>query len=64
MIENEQLLRTFIESAPDPVLICDAKGRITLVNDAAEIVFDYDRNELQGVTLFDLISSLNENNFQ
>lgn len=64
LIENEQLLRTFIESAPDPVLICDAEGRITLVNDAAEIVFDYDRNELLELSLFDLVNSLNETNFQ
>jgi PAS domain S-box-containing protein len=59
LLENERLLRTFIESAPDAVLISDEQGQITLVNRQAELIFEYDREEMLQLTLFDLVSDLN-----
>ncbi len=59
LLENERLLRTFIESAPDAVLISDDQGQITLVNRQAELIFEYDREEMLQLTLFDLVSDLN-----
>lgn len=59
LLENEQLLRTFIESAPDAVLISDMDGQVTLVNRQAELIFGFDREEMLDKSLFDLISGLN-----
>lgn len=63
LMENERLLRTFIESAPDAVLICDDQARITLVNRQAELIFEYDREEMINKPLFDLISGLQHGEF-
>ncbi|GAB5499598.1 MAG: hypothetical protein PsegKO_19090 [Pseudohongiellaceae bacterium] len=60
LLENEQLLRTFIESAPDAVLISDMEGQVTLVNRQAELIFDYEREEMLNQSLFDLITGLNK----
>lgn len=37
-----------LKGAPDPILIVDAEGRITLMNDQAEQAFGYRRDELIG----------------
>lgn len=58
LLENERLLRTFIESAPDAVLICDEEGQVTLVNRQAELIFDYDREDMLSLSLFELVSGL------
>ena len=44
----EQRFRSVLESAPDAILITDAKGRITLVNRQTEQLFGYSREELIG----------------
>jgi len=64
LLENEQLLRTFLESAPDAVLISDKEGQVTLVNRQAELIFDYEREEMLNKSLFDLISGLNAERLQ
>ena len=58
LLENEKLLRTFIESAPDAVLISDSEGRVSLVNRQAELIFAYRREDMLNRSLFDLISGL------
>lgn len=63
LIENQHLLRTFIESAPNAVIICESTGEISLVNKAAEATFNYSRNEMIGYALFDLIEGLTEAHF-
>ena len=55
LLENEKLLKTFIESAPDAVLISDIHGRVSLVNRQAELIFGYDRDEMLQKSLFDLV---------
>lgn len=42
---------TFLESAPDSILIVDADGTITQVNHQTEELFDYDRADLLGEPL-------------
>lgn len=60
LLENEKLLRTFIESAPDAVLISDEQGQVTLVNRQAELIFSYDREEMLNLSLMDLVGGLNK----
>lgn len=64
LMENEKLLRTFIESAPDAVLICDAAGRVSLVNRQAELIFASTRNEMLDKQLSDLVSGLTTKRLQ
>jgi PAS domain S-box-containing protein len=45
---SEERFRNLVESAPDAVLIADEQGRIVLVNEQTEALFDYPRNELLG----------------
>ncbi|MEQ8406822.1 MAG: PAS domain S-box protein [Gammaproteobacteria bacterium] len=58
LMENENLLRTFIESAPEAVLICDGSAKITLVNKKAELVFGFAREEILEHSLLTLLPSL------
>ncbi len=44
----EARFRTFVELAPDGVVIVDGAGRIVLVNQQAERLFGYSREELLG----------------
>src|SRR5262249_13698472 len=41
-------LRSFLESAPDGVLVVDGTGQIALVNHQIEALFGYSRDELLG----------------
>lgn len=45
---DERLLRRFLESAPDALVIADSRGRIVLVNARVEELFGYDRSALLG----------------
>ena len=45
---REKQFRTLIESAPDPMVILDNQGLITIVNRRAEEVFEYSREEMLG----------------
>ncbi len=45
---RETMLRTYLESAPQGVLVSDSEGRIVLVNRRTEQMFGYDRSELLG----------------
>lgn len=42
----EQMFRQFIDAAPDATVIVDRQGIIQLVNDQAELLFGYQRDEL------------------
>lgn len=48
---EERLTQALLESATEGIILIDATGRITLVNRAAERMFDYTRAELLGHTL-------------
>lgn len=47
----ERRFRALLESAPDAIVISDAKGVITLVNSQAEAIFGYPRAELVGLPI-------------
>ncbi len=55
MIEHELSFRELVEAAPDGILVCDAGGVIMLVNRQAEAMFGYERQQLIGKRLEDLI---------
>ncbi|MGI9225624.1 MAG: hybrid sensor histidine kinase/response regulator [Woeseiaceae bacterium] len=46
--ESEAYFRTLLESAPDAMIIVDARGKIAIVNAQAEDMFGYGRDELLG----------------
>ncbi|MGH9038279.1 MAG: PAS domain-containing sensor histidine kinase [Acidimicrobiia bacterium] len=46
--KSEEKFRSFVESAPDAIVIIDAAGRITLVNAQTEKLFGFSRRELLG----------------
>jgi PAS domain S-box-containing protein len=46
--ESETWFRTLLESAPDAMIIVDADGEITTVNNQALSMFGFDRDELLG----------------
>ena len=48
-------LRAVVDAAPDGVIVCDPSGTLVLVNAEAERIFSYDRDELLGQTLEQLI---------
>ena len=45
---EEQKFRSFLESAPDAIVIVDESGRIALINTQTEKLFGYGREELLG----------------
>ncbi|HYP67066.1 MAG TPA: PAS domain S-box protein [Thiobacillaceae bacterium] len=46
--QSEALFRSLVESAPDAIVIVDTLGRIVLVNNQTEALFDYQPEELIG----------------
>lgn len=46
--DSEQMLRGLFEFAPDTVVVVDAQGRLVRVNQQAEAMFGYRREELLG----------------
>jgi len=46
--ESEKKFRTVIDSTPDPLIITDTSGVITIANNIAEITFGYVKGELVG----------------
>jgi PAS domain S-box-containing protein len=51
LIRNEDRFRNLLESAPDAIVIVDQRGRIVIVNEQAERVFGYARDELIGASV-------------
>ncbi len=45
---SEAYFRTLLESAPDAMIIVDAKAKIAIVNGQAETMFGYSRDEMVG----------------
>jgi PAS domain S-box-containing protein len=48
---QEREFRLLLESVPDPLLIIDQEGRMVMVNQRAEAVFEYPREQLLGQTV-------------
>ncbi|MCI5049666.1 MAG: ATP-binding protein [Rickettsiales bacterium] len=53
--ESEQRISAILETAPDGIISCDKEGMITSANDAMQILFGYDRDELIGKPVTTLI---------
>ena len=53
--QSDELLRLAVEAAPTALVIVDADGRITRVNSHAEQMLGYDRGELVGRAVDDLV---------
>lgn len=51
----EEKIRSFLESAPDATIIANEKGIVEIINTQAEKLFGYDRKEMIGKTIEDLI---------
>jgi PAS domain S-box-containing protein len=51
----EQRFRKLLEAAPDAILEVDAEGRIVLLNESAEKMFGYGRQELLGLNVDSLV---------
>lgn len=54
-IVSDTLVERVLDLAPDAVLLVDASGRIELVNQQAEMIFGYTREELLGMDVESLI---------
>ena len=51
LANSEPFFRNLLESAPDAMIIVDEEGRITVVNEQAEEMFAYDREQMIGETI-------------
>ncbi len=54
---TDRLYRDLVEHANDAILLADTTGFLTSVNHAAELIVGYSREELLGMSFFDLIAS-------
>jgi PAS domain S-box-containing protein len=55
--QGEERFQVAVEASPTAMLMVDAGGRITLVNRQAEIVFGFEREELLGMEIEQLLPS-------
>ena len=53
--ESEKRLKSYLDAAPDALLVITAEGRITMVNNQAETMFGYDANTLLTMSVDDLV---------
>jgi PAS domain S-box-containing protein len=53
--QAEKRFRKLLEAAPDAILEVDHTGRLLVVNEAAEKMFGYSRDELLGLTVEELV---------
>lgn len=53
--ESEEKFRRLVEVAPVPIVITDQNGQIVLVNQQAELLFDYQSQELLGQSIEQLV---------
>lgn len=53
--ESEERLLMTLQNAPDAVFITEKNGRISYVNDNVVALLGYERSELYGMTVFDLV---------
>lgn len=66
-VEQEQLssaesrFRKLLEAAPDAILEVDGEGRIVLINETADRMFGYTREELLGLNVDNLVPSAMRN---
>jgi PAS domain S-box-containing protein len=51
LTNSEPFFRNLLESAPDAMIIVDEGGKITVVNEQAEAMFGYERNQMLGETI-------------
>ncbi len=51
LANSEPFFRNLLESAPDAMIIIDKEGRIAVVNEQAEEMFAYDREQMIGETI-------------
>ena len=58
--QSEEEYRTLVESSPDGVLCMDSRGRIIDCNEALCRLLKYDRNDLRGRKVRDLVVSLED----
>lgn len=53
--ESEERFRQLVESGPDPLVLINAEGEITLVNSQAQEFFGYDRQEFLSMNIENLL---------
>jgi PAS domain S-box-containing protein len=51
LANSEPFFRNLLETAPDAMIIVDETGKITVVNEQAEKMFGYDRDQMIGETI-------------
>jgi PAS domain S-box-containing protein len=56
-MQDPEHLQLVVEAAPVAIVVADADGRITLVNEQGERLFGYDRDELLGRSIETLVPS-------
>ena len=54
-LRAQEMMRLAVEAAPNGMIMTDSRGRITLVNTFAEELFGYDREELVGRAITELV---------
>ena len=62
LANSEPFFRNLLESAPDAMIIVDAEGKITVVNEQAEEMFGYDRDQMIGEAIEFLLPARFRNN--